>query len=536
MDCKSPLAYEHDEGAAQGHSVQVKQGHALEVALVPLKADLRSLSSRQKQMVRLLIEASRKMDHIYWLQTCCDPAKPLFDDSVVPDSRFKIHYGPWNRFKGDAPLYPGVAKKPAGAFFYPINVNKQEVTRAAARFPALKAPFTLVRRGKGGALLAIPYHLAYREQREAAKLLMEAAEHAEHVAFGSYLRARAKALSTDDYQASDRAWTALRHNPIELIIGPIESYEDGILGVKTAHQAYLLRRDPVWSASLARYATMMPSFQSGLPVDKPYKREKPGLDSDLGAFDLIYLGGQANTVPKAIAVNLPNDEQIQLEQGTRTLQLKNTMRAKFDHIVMPMADRMVQPSQRAQVRFDSFFSNTMLHELAHGLGIKHTLDGRPVRQALAEQAMIFEEAKADLVGLHLLSRLREMGIWSQEQWLQGHITSLVSIFRSIRFGTGSAHGMANLMRFNYLRERSVLLRDEKGRYALDMDRIGPAVDAMVGELLKLQGDGDHNAIKRFMERYGKVGNTLASDLKGMREAGLLEDVAFIQKRAFLRGL
>ncbi|MBF0589305.1 MAG: Zn-dependent hydrolase [Magnetococcales bacterium] len=506
------------------------------VAVVPLKADVSHLNAKQKRVLRLLVEAARQMDAVYWRQTCCDPSQPPMDESVIADRRFGIHYGPWNRFHNHAPLYSGVAPKPKGAGFYPADMEPQELEAAVKLNPELGSPYTLVKRNAIG-LKAEPYHLAYRLHHErAAAYLEQAADLVEEAPFRAYLRLRAKALRNDRYQASDFAWVGLRNNPLDIIIGPIESYEDAVLGVKTAHEALVLLRDPRWERELGRYVEMLPRFQRELPVAARYKREKPGLDTDLAAYDVLFHAGQANSVPKAIAINLPNDEQVQLQKGTRSLQLKNVMRAKFDTIVVPMAAQMVQEDQRSEVNFESFFSNTMLHELAHGLGIKHTLDGRTVRKALGAKAMAFEEAKADLVGLHLVNRLRDRGVWSAAQWRKSHITSLVSIFRSIRFGTTSAHGLANLMRFNYLSDKGVLQRDGDGRYRVQLEQVAKAVDEMAGEILTLQGDGNHGAITGFLGRYGQVGSSLAEDLEAMRRAGLMEDVAFVQKMELLKGL
>jgi hypothetical protein len=250
----------------------------------------------------------------------------------------------------------------------------------------------LVRRDDSGQLYTIPFHEAYAEPtRRAAAKLQEAAKLAEIRSFSQYLALRAEALLSDEYQASDLVWMDMKDNVVELVIGPIETYEDELFGAKAAHEAYVLLKDLEWSERLARVAEFLPSLQDGLPVDAAYKTERPGTDADLGAYDAIYYAGQANAGSKTIAINLPNDEAVQLQKGTRRLQLKNAIRAKFDRILLPIAGVLIAEDQRQHITFDAFFENTMYHEVAHGLGVKHTITNRgTVREALLEQASALE--------------------------------------------------------------------------------------------------------------------------------------------------
>jgi hypothetical protein len=259
-----------------------------------------------------------------------------------------LNYGPWDRLDGYRPFVPCVGDRPAGAEFYPGDVTKEEFERAAAApgGEALRSPYTMVRRDSSGKLTAVPYHQAFSgPTRRAAARLREAAALADDPGLRRYLQLRAKALESDEYHASDLAWLDMKRNAIDVVIGPIETYDDGLFGTKTAHEAYVLVKDREWSERLARYASFLPALQRGLPVADAYKREKPGTDSDLNAYDVVYYTGQSNAGSKTIAINLPNDEEVQLRKGTRRLQLKNAMRAKFDRSA-PDRRQLIAPDQR----------------------------------------------------------------------------------------------------------------------------------------------------------------------------------------------
>ena len=352
---------------------------------VKLSADLSGLSDSQREMLPLLVQAAQVMDGLFWQQAYGD-REALLEGIEDPHARrfAEINYGPWDRLDGNRPFLAGVGPKPPGANYYPPDMTAEEFEAAATNDPRLRNHYTLVRRNAAGALSAVPYNVAFRgELSVVAELLRKAASLAEDGGFRRYLQIRADALESNDYQPSDFAWMEMRDNAIDLVIGPIESYEDRLFGTKTAFEAYVLIKDKQWSDRLAKYSTMLPALQDGLPVPPEYKAEEPGGDSQLNAYDVLYYAGDCNAGAKTIAINLPNDEQVQLEKGSRRLQLKNAMRAKFDNILLPIADILIHEEQRGDIDFEAFFTNTMFHEVAHGLGIKNTLDGRgTVREAL----------------------------------------------------------------------------------------------------------------------------------------------------------
>ena len=250
----------------------------------------------------------------------------------------------------------------------------------------------------------------------------------------SILSLRSQALLDDQFKPSDMAWMDMKSNDIDFVVGPIESYEDQLFGYKTAYEAYVLIKDKSWSERLAKFAKLLPVLQVGLPVDDKYKTETPGTDSDLNAYDVLYYAGHSNAGSKTIAINLPNDETVQLEKGSRRLQLKNAMQAKFDKILVPISEVLVDPSQRKYITFDAFFGNTMFHEVAHGLGIKNTITGKgTVTQALKQFASAQEEGKADILGLYMVEKLFSMGELTEGEVMDNYVTFMAGIFRSVRF-------------------------------------------------------------------------------------------------------
>ena len=499
---------------------------------VKLEADLSDLTDNQRAMLPLLVSAAQVMDSLFWQQAYGDKEQ-LLDGIDDPDARrfAEINYGPWDRLGDNRPFLPGIGPKPPGANYYPADLTKEELEEAAASEPDLTSQYTLVRRDEIGNLIAVPYNKAFAtELSEAASLLRQAAALAEDPGFRHYLGMRATALETNTYQPSDFAWMDMRDNVLDLVIGPIESYEDKLLGTKTAFEAYVLVKDTAWSARLDRYSAMLPMLQDGLPVPAEYKAEEPGGESQLNAYDVLFYAGDCNAGAKTIAINLPNDEQVQLEKGSRRLQLKNAMRAKFDKILMPIADVLVAEDQRDKVNFEAFFANIMFHEVAHGLGIKKTLDGKgTVRDALKETSSALEEAKADILGLHLIASLTDSGAISSGRLDSNYITFLAGIFRSVRFGASSAHGTANLLSFNYFEKAQAFSRDrDTGTYRVNMANMRAAVDALSGEILRLQGDGDYARATRFLADLGRMGDALENDLATLEDLDIPVDIVFEQ--------
>ncbi|MFC6440770.1 Zn-dependent hydrolase [Bowmanella sp. JS7-9] len=502
---------------------------------VELKADLSGLSANQKAMLVKLIDAAQIMDDLFWKQAYAGNKQAflagLKDESVRQFA--DINYGPWDRLDGDKPFLTQTEEKPLGANFYPQDMTKEELERSELK--DAKGLYSVVRRDASGKLITVPYSQEYSsELNAAAGLLREAAALADNQEFASYLTMRADALISDDYQPSDMAWMDMKTNPVELVIGPIETYEDQLFGYRAAFEAYVLLKDMAWSEKLAKFAQYLPELQKGLPVDEAYKQEMPGTDADLNAYDVIFYAGHSNAGSKTIAINLPNDEEVQLAKGTRRLQLKNAMQAKFDNILLPIADQLIAEDQRQHITFNAFFANTMFHEVAHGLGIKNTLDGSDtVRGALKEHASALEEGKADILGLYMVTQLLNKGALDEGTLEDYYVTFMAGIFRSVRFGASSAHGKANMIRFNFFQEYGAFSRDENGMYRVNMEKMGEAVDALSNLILTLQGDGDYAGVAQLVADKGVIKAQLAEDLARLTKADIPVDITFKQGKDVL---
>lgn len=502
---------------------------------VALTADLSSYTDNQKTMLGLLIDASKIMDDLFWKQAYGGDKATFL--ASLEDEKVKqfadINYGPWDRLNGNKPFLKNVNEKATGAEFYPADMTKEEFE--AANFVDKDGLYSMVQRTSDGSLEAVPYNQVFKtELNKAANLLLEASEYAANSQFGNYLRLRADALLSNEYQVSDFAWMDMKNNPIDIVIGPIETYEDQLYGYRAAFESYVLLKDMAWSKQLAKYAAFLPELQTGLPVPAEYKAQMPGTDADLNAYNVIYYAGHSNAGSKTIAINLPNDEEVQLKKGTRRLQLKNAMRAKFDNIMLPIAEQLIVEDQRSHVTFDAFFGNTMFHEVAHGLGIKTVLGSdQTVRSALKEHASALEEGKADILGLYMVQQLLEKGEISQGVLEDYYVTFMAGIFRSVRFGASSAHGKANMIRFNYFQEQGAFAQNESGQYLVNMEKMGDAIVSLSNKILTLQGNGDYAGVNELVSNMGLIKPELQSSLAKLSEAGIPVDITFKQGKQVL---
>lgn len=497
---------------------------------VTLSADLSHLTDNQQQMLAVLIEASVIMDDLFWKQAFGQDKNTFL--SQINDPKVQnfadINYGPWDRLNGDQAFLSDINEKLLGAQFYPADMTKAEFE--SSDFSGKDGLYSMVRRDKNGQLTAIPYSTYFaKELKNASQLLEKAATLAEDQSFAAYLRLRAEALLTNNYQPSDFAWMDMKSNPIELVYGPIETYEDQLFGYRAAFESYVLLKDLDWSKKLSKYASFLPELQKGLPVEEKYKAQMPGANADLNAYDVIYYAGHSNAGSKTIAINLPNDEEVQLKKGTRRLQLKNAMQAKFDNILVPISNLLIVPEQRKHITFNAFFANTMFHEVAHGLGIKTVLGSeQTVRQALKEHASALEEGKADILGLYMVQQLLAKGIIDEGMLEDYYATFMAGIFRSVRFGASSAHGKANMIRFNFFQEHQAFSRTEDGLYLVDMQKMSEAIDALSNKILTLQGDGDYDGVATLVADKGVIKAQLQQDLDKLTAADIPVDVDFIQ--------
>ena len=499
-----------------------------EFAAFTLTTDLSVLSEKEKQMLPLLIEAAQIMDKLFWQEAYGDKEVLMANLDASQKAFADINYGPWERLNDDQSFIDSIGPKPSGAQFYPEDITKEEFEKWD--HPDKTNAYSFVKRDENGGLYLEPYHEAFAEEvNKAAALLKQAAELCEEEGLKNYLTLRAEALLSDDYLASDMAWMDMKNNTIDIVIGPIENYEDKLYNYRNAHEAYVLIKDKSWSERLEKYASFLPELQQGLPVADAYKKEMPGTSSQLNAYDVIYYAGDCNAGSKTIAINLPNDERVQLEKGSRRLQLKNAMQAKFDKILAPLSEILVTEEQRKHITFDAFFANTMFHEVAHGLGIKNTINNKgTVREALQEKGSALEEGKADILGLYMVTKLHEKGEIEGEL-MDYYVTFMAGIFRSVRFGAASAHGQANMIRFNYFQSMDAFSYDEAtGHYAVNFDNFQKAMNSLSEKILTLQGDGDYQGVTQLFEEMGHVGPELQDALDRVSEAGIPRDIVFNQ--------
>ncbi|MGL5235159.1 MAG: dipeptidyl-peptidase 3 family protein [Empedobacter falsenii] len=496
-------------------------------AQVPLTTNISHLTKNEKEILRLMFKTADIMDDLFW-QQAYGAKIDLMDETKGEAKEYaKINYGPWDRLNNETPFINGIGAKPAGATFYPIDMTKEEFEQANIKDG--KSTYSIIRRNREGKLYSIPYHENFKNQlSKAAEYLTKASELAEDAGLKKYLKLRAAALMSDDFYASDLAWMDMKNVNIDMVVGPIENYEDQLFGYKTSYSAYILVKDIEWSKKLAKFVQYLPELQKNLPVSANYKKEIPGTDSDLNAYDVVYYAGDCNAAGKTIAINLPNDEKVQLEKGTRRLQLKNAMKAKFDKILAPIATTLIDESQQKNIKFDAFFSNVMFHEVAHGLGIKNTVNGKgSVRDALKETNSALEEGKADILGLYMVNQLLKKGelTGTQEDYF---VTFLAGILRSVRFGASSAHGQANMIAFNYFAENGAFEKTTNGRYKVNVAKMEKAMNSLSELILTLQGNGDYDGVKKLYADKGIIHEDLQKDLDVLKTKNIPVDVVFEQ--------
>jgi hypothetical protein len=503
-------------------------------AVVKLTTDLSKLSANEKQMILILLEAAYIMDDIFWEQTWGDK-NALLDSIKDPYTKqfATINYGPWDRLDENLPFVSGIGEKPKGANFYPVDMTKDEFEKWNDKNKA--SQYTVIERQADKSLKSVWYHEKYAEQiKTVSTLLLKAARLADDAGLKKYLTLRSKALLTDDYFESDMAWMDMKSNTIDFVVGPIENYEDELFGYKAAHEGAILIKDKEWSAKLEKFAAMLPELQKELPCDPKYKKEVPGTSSDLNAYDILYYAGHTNSGGKTIAINLPNDEKVQLAKGSRRLQLKNAMQAKFDKILVPISEVLIDPAQRKNVKFDAFFGNVMFHEVSHGLGIKNTITGKGnLRQALKEQYSGWEEAKADVVGLWMVSWLIEKGELTGITVEDAYVTYMAGLIRSVRFGAAEAHGKANMMCFNFFEDKKAFSQNEDGTFKVDIEKTRLAVAEWSAFILSVEGEGDYEKAVSYMKENGKVRPALQAGLDKLKLANIPKDVVFDQGKAAL---
>ena len=485
-----------------------------------------ALSENDKKIVSLFREAADIMDGLFWKQTFGD--KGLID--ALPEGYAKeyayINYGAWDHLDDNKPFLKGYGDKPLGCQYYPQDMTMEEWN--AFEDPYKLSLYTVIRRDENGALKTVWYRDEYKEELDkVCALLEEAAALTTNEGMRTYLTERVKAFRTDDYLASDLAWMDMKDCNMDLVIGPIENYDDHLFEAKAAYEAFILLKDETRSANLAKYVALLPTLQKMLPCAPEYKTFVPGTSSDLNVYDAIYYAGDCNAGSKTIAINLPNDERVHAAKGARRLQLYNSMMAKFDKIMMPIGEVLMVPEQLEHLSADAFFWNVTFHEVAHGLGVKQTVNGKgTVDQAMGDQKTSWEEAKADILGLFMVSKLIDMGEITDITKEQSLATFIAGIVRSVRFGFASSHGKANMMCYNYMEDHGAFTRNEEGKWVIDFEKAAAAVDSWASLILETQATGNFEFAQAYAAENASIREALAADIEKVNGAGIPRDIAF----------
>lgn len=500
-----------------------------EYAHVELKSDLVSgLNDKEKELVKIFFQVGEITDNLFWKQTFGDKSK--LDTITDPYAKefAMIHYGAWDRLDNNKPFLGGYGEKLDVCNYYPHDITAEEFE--AFDDANKDSWYTVIRRNDDGSLKSVWYHEAYAEEiGRICALLEKAVTLAEDPGLKNYLKKRIEAFKTDDYLASDLAWMDMKDSKVDFVTGPIESYDDMFRETKTSYESFVLLKDEARSKDLAKFVSMLPALQKELPCAPEYKTFVPGTSSDLNVYDAVYYAGDCNAGSKTIAINLPNDERVHALKGTRRLQLRNSMKAKFDKILMPIGELIVTPEQQKYLNFDAFFWNVTFHEVAHGLGVKQTINtNESVDAVMGTEKTSWEEAKADILGLFMVTKLVEMGEITNITAEDAIATYIAGILRSVRFGAASSHGKANMMCFNYMEKAGAFSRDAKGQYVIDFPKAKEAMNGWAELILKTQGDGNVEFAAKYRAENGGITPALQADLDKINGAGIPRDITFIQ--------
>jgi hypothetical protein len=417
-------------------------------------------------------------------------------------------FGPFDRLEHDEPFI-GTDKKPLGANFYPEDMTKEEFENHIKNNPddekAFTSEFTVIRR-VDGMLVAIPYSEYYKDKlTEASKLLKEAAEYADNMTLKTYLNSRADAFLSNDYYQSDMDWMDLKDHAIEVVIGPYEVYEDGMFNYKAAFECFLTLKDPEESKKLDVFKSYLRDMEIHLPIPDEHKNFNRGSESPLAVVNEIFTAGDTKAGVQTLAFNLPNDERVRQAKGSKKVMLKNVQEAKYDKILIPIAEIVLEPDQIQYVTFDAFFNHTLMHEMSHGIGpgfIK--VDGRDteVKKELKETYSTLEECKADILGMYNNIFMIDKGVFPETFANETWVTFLAGTFRSVRFGINEAHGGGNAIIYNYLLEKGAYeYNEETQKIKVNFEKIGPVLEELANVVLMIQAKGDYQGAKDLIAKY-----------------------------------
>ena len=497
-------------------------------ALVTIPApDLTGITDNGKEVLRLYRQAADEVDKIYWRQnfaegesflgSLADPAEKLYAG---------INYGPWDRIDGK-PFLPGYGDKPAGACFYPADMTAAEFDAFAD--PDKNSPYTLVQRAGDGSLKTVWYHDAYAEPiGKIEEYLHRAADVTIKESVRNYLLQMIEGLKTDNYYDSYKAWLEMNDSKMDLVIGPIEAVDDALYGTKASYGAYVLLKNLKRTEELNALSARMPEFQQMLPGDPADHDFVPGAESDIFSCNVLYCSGYTNAGFKVIGINFPYDARIQEELGTRTIIFDNIIREKFNRTVYPVGKSLLEDVEQPHVDASAFYWIIVFREVAKGLGVKETVNGKgTVAEALGNEALVMEKAKSNVLGAYLCALEAEAyhisAIFQKEEVLA---TFVANTIRSTRFGAADPTGVANILVYNYLLQNKAIIWNPSGRYSIDYDKTWAALETLGAEILRIQAHGDIDAARACVAKYGVAGLESQSDKRVLEKANIPVDLRF----------
>ncbi len=500
-------------------------------APVLIEADMSHLTEREKQLVAKLAEAGKVCDDIFWKQSCSDAiaVRDSLKTLNTPEAKImldlvNIYYGPYDkmheyrRFVGN-----GAEKRPPVGGFYPNDMTKEEFEKYIAEHPEMKPAFesqyTVIVRDEKGGLKAIPYHEYYKpEVEKLAKLLDEAAELCDNPSLKKYLTLRATAIRTDEYFNSDWAWMDLKDNNIDVVIGPIENYEDALYNYKSAHEAVVMVKDVEATKELELFKKNIAKMQDNLPWDKKYHVAAQEGGTVLQMVNVAYFGGDCQKGTKTIAAALPNDPNVYEVKGGKKSMYKNMMEAKFDKIVKPIGEVLMAEDLRADIDRKTMISFVTLHEVAHNLGRGFVFNNKDltVRKALKEKYSPIEELKADILSMYGHKTLFDLKLMDEKTIHKTTVTYIAGLFRSMRFGSEAAHGVGNFIQFNYLFENGASVKNDKGLYTYNKDTFFAKVGELAKIVLEIQAEGDYGKASDLVKKYGYNSDALKADFEKIK--------------------
>jgi hypothetical protein len=497
-------------------------------AVVTIEApDLSGITDNGKEVLNLYRFAADEIDAIYWEQYFGDKNALLEGIADPVQKTFaEINYGPWDRTDGKS-FVDGYKDRLPGASFYPADMTVEEFE--AFSDPDKKSPYTFIRRAEDGSLQTVWFHDEYKVRLEKiSNYLKAAADITIKPSVKKYLLAKADALLTDNYYDSALAWLDMDDSKMDLVIGPNEAVDDQLFGLKRSYEAYVLLKNQARTQELTEFVSRIGEFQHELPCDPAYKTFQPGTGSNIFSCDALYYAGKANAGVKVIALNLPFDAQVQKDKGTRTILLENIIRAKYNYIVAPTGAVLLGNAGIGHLSSDAFFWSIVFREVAHGLGVKETVNGKgSVEEALGGSAIDFEEMKANAAGIFLVCKIQEHykihHIFTKQDILTTFFASLV---RAERFGEGSSLGRANTMIYNYLLDHGAFTRQESGLYTIDYAKMEASIAELTAFILKTQATGDRAAALEFEARYSKTGANYKADMVALGLEGIPTDLRF----------